>query len=270
MPIHPTAVVDSAAEIDPSADIGPGVIIEANVRIGAAVRLMAHCYVAWGTTLGARVQMHPFSAVGGLPQDVAFDGSPSYVTVGDDTILREGVTIHRGTTPESTTVVGCGCMLMANSHVAHNCRVGDKVVMVNSVALAGHVQVGDRVLMGGGAMAHQFVRIGELCMIRGLNPVPKDVPPFMMLGPQGVVGTNVVGMRRAGFTAAERQEIRDCHRILYRSGLHFPQAIAQAVESVRTEPGKRLAAFLQADSRRGYERLRRGRRAELEGESASA
>ncbi|MCK4341546.1 MAG: acyl-ACP--UDP-N-acetylglucosamine O-acyltransferase [Phycisphaerae bacterium] len=253
MPIHPTAIVDKTAEIDPTAEIGAYAVVEKNVRIGAQTRLYPHAYVSEGTTLGARCQIHPFAVVGHPPQDLKFAGQPSYTRIGDETVVREHATIHRGTMPGSTTIVGRRCFIMATAHIGHNCVLGNDVVLVNSVLLSGHVEIGDRALISGNASVHQFVRIGELAMLSGLTPVPKDVPPFMlMVRSEYIAGPNVVGLRRAGFSSAERHELRRCHRVLYRSGLHFPQAIERVAEMVDTDPGRRLVEFLRSSSKRGY------------------
>ncbi len=258
MPIHPTAIVDSTAEIDPSVEIGAYAIVEPNVRIGPDTRLYPHAYVSRGTTLGRCCQIHPFAVVGHLPQDVKYKDEPSYTQVGDETIVREHASIHRGTEPESTTVVGSGCFLMATAHVGHNCVLGDNVVMVNNSKLAGHVHVGDRAILGGNVGVHQFCRIGDLVMLSGKAPaIYRDIPPFMLVDIPGVAGLNVVGLRRAGFDQAARHELRECHRLLYRSGLAWSDAVERVVSLVQTEAGQRLVAFLQAPSKRGYMGLNR-------------
>ncbi len=268
MPIHATAIVDTTAVIDPTADIGAYAVIEGHTTIGPQARVWAHGFIGWGTSLGARVQVHPFAVVGHLPQDVAFDGSPSYTHIGDDTIVREHASIHRGTTPESTTLVGSGCMIMSTGHIAHNCVVGDSVVIVNAGLLAGHVHVGDRAFVGGGAGVHQFTRVGEMVMLRGNCPCAKDVPPFMLVGPRGVTGVNTVGLRRGGLSAAERLEIRRCYHILYRGGMHFPKAVEEVSQLVTTGPGRRLVEFLRSDSRRGYLRYQGPRRGATDSDRA--
>ncbi|MBU0639102.1 MAG: acyl-ACP--UDP-N-acetylglucosamine O-acyltransferase [Planctomycetes bacterium] len=252
MAIHATAIIDKAAELDPTVKIGAYAIIEEGVRIGPETRVYPHAYVASGTTIGRGCQVYPHTMLGGPPQDLKFDGAPSYVQVGDETIIREGATIHRGTTPGSTTHVGQRCFLMANSHVGHNCVVADDVKLANGALLSGHVDVGRGAFISGNAALHQFVRIGELVMVAGLARGVGDVPPFMLLARDGVAGVNVIGMRRAGFTAEQRAEISACHRILYRSNLRFRAAIERVIESVKTEPGQRLADFLRQPSRRGY------------------
>lgn len=261
MPIHPTAIVDPTADIHPSAEIGAYAVVEQNVRIGPETRLYPHAYVSAGTTLGARCQIHPFAVVGHLPQDVKYSGEPSFTEVGDETVVREHATIHRGTMPGSTTVVGRRCFIMSTGHVGHNCVVGDEVVVANGGLLAGHVQVGNRAFISGNVAIHQFVRVGELTILGGrLTAIGKDAIPFMHVEMPGPIGPNVVGLRRAGLTAEERQEIRACYRILYRSGLRFPVAIERVAETARTAPGRRLVEFLRAPSKRGFLPLkRRGR-----------
>jgi len=256
MAIHATAIIDKSAEIHPDAEIGAYAIIEGHVRIGAGTRVYPHGYVSWGTTLGERVEVHPHAVVGHLPQDVKFTGAPSNTVDGDGTVIREGATIHRGTVPDSTTVVGRNCMIMATGHVGHNCVVGDNVTIANSGLLAGHVQIGERAFVSGCAAVHQFVRIGALVMLGGGTRSVNDVPPYMLVSAQGVASINVVGMRRAGLSAEERLEVRRAHRLLYRSGLTFPAAVAQLAEMVRTDAGRRVLAFLREPSRRGFMRFR--------------
>lgn len=256
MPIHPTAVVDKTVELDPTVDIGAYAIVEKNVRIGAGTRLWPHAFVGEGTTLGQGCQIHPFAVVGHQPQDTKFGGEPSFTQVGDETIVREHASIHRGTMPGSTTTVGRRCFLMSTAHIGHNCMVGDDVIMANGALLAGHCQVGAHAFLSGNVGVHQFCRIGEYVMLGGAaNAIRHDVPPFMLVQPVGPVGLNIVGLRRAGMTAAERTELKQCHRILYRSRMHFPKAVEKVAQLVQTEPGKRLLAFLQAPSKRGFVRL---------------
>lgn len=258
MAIHPTAVVDRSAEIDPTVEVGPYAIIEANVRIGAATRIYPHAFIGEGTTIGQRCQVHPFAVVGHAPQDLKYTGSVSYTQIGDETVIREHASVHRGVSPGSFTTVGRRCFIMATAHVGHNCTVGDDVKMANGALLAGHVEVGNGVFMSGNAVAHQFSRLGELVMIGGVGRATHDVPPFMSVVFEEIYGVNVIGMRRAGFTRAERNEIKNCFRIMFRSGLLLPAAIARVIETVETAPGRRLAEFLRAPSRRGYLHASRG------------
>lgn len=260
MAIHPHAAVDRGAEIDPSAEVGAYAIIESGVQIGPEAKIFPHAYVSQGTTVGRGCQIHPFAVVGHPPQDLAWDGAPSYTTVGDGAIIREGATIHRGTMPESTTVVGNRVYLMANSHVGHNCVVADNVILANGALLGGHVHVGARAFIGGNTGIHQFVHVGELAILGGVLRVVTDVPPFMLAGPAGVEAANVIGLRRAGFSNEERMEIREAYRTLYRSGLLFRDAVARVAKTVKTDPGRRLVDFLQRPSKRGFMGCRKRRR----------
>lgn len=261
MPIHPTAIVDPAAEVSPEADIGAYAVIERDVTIASQVRIWPHAYVAAGTTLEPGAQVHPFAVVGHWPQDYAWKGAPSYTHVGAGTIIREHASIHRGTIPESTTRVGERVFVMAMAHVGHNCQVADDAMIISGALLAGHVQIGRKAMIGGGATVHQFCRVGELAAVGGNIRVTQDLPPFMLADESGVVGLNTVGLRRDGITGPDRLELRRCFSTLYRGPRGFRAAIAEIVESARGEPARRLAAFLAQPSRRGYlgRRKRAGR-----------
>jgi UDP-N-acetylglucosamine acyltransferase len=252
MPIHPTAVIDPQAQIDSSVSVGPYVVIEGPVSIAADSVVGPHVCIAGYTTIGKQCHLYPHSSVGYEPQDLSYDGARTECIIGDHTIVREGVTIHRATGAGNRTIVGAQCMLMANSHVAHNCEVADRVVLANGVLLGGHVHVGTRAFLGGGAVVHQFVQVGELAMLAGLGRITTDVPPFMLAGADNrCLGVNVVGLRRAEFSSRERQEVRDFHRILYRCGLSLGKAIERMSEQVQTAAGQRLIEFLRQPSKRG-------------------
>lgn len=257
MPVHPTAIVDRTAELDPTAEVCAYAVVEAGVRIGAGTRLWHHAFVAQGTTIGQRCQIHPFAVVGHQPQDFAWKGAPSYTRIGDETVIREGAQVHRGTMPESTTIVGARCLLMATSHVGHNCVLGDDVKLVNNVMLSGHVHVGDKAFISGGAGAHQFCRIGELAMVGGNSSLQGDVPPFLMFARErGLIGVNVVGLRRAGVDAASRAEIRAIYKAVFRTAAPIAAAIERAVPLATTEPARRLMEFLRAPRKRPLTRYR--------------
>jgi len=251
--IHPTAIIDPKAELDSSVEVGPYCIIEANVRVAAGCVLMHNVYLTGWTEIGESCTLHPGVIVGHSPQDIKYDGARTYCRVGRENILREYVTIHRGTDPESATTVGDGCFFLAGSHVGHNCAVGDNVTLINSAMLAGHVSVGNRVTIGGGAGVHQFVRIGELTMIKGNAAVGMDIVPYALVGIDGrVAGVNTIGLRRAGLSHEERQEVRYAYRALFGKGAHFRAAVEQLVDKLSTPAGRRLLVFLQAESKRGF------------------
>ena len=252
MAIHPSAIVNPKAQLDPTVEVGPFCVIDADVRIDAKCRLINHVYVTGITHIEEGCTIHPGAVVGHEPQDVKFPGERSYCRVGARTIIREHVTIHRGTDPESRTVVGAECFLLAGSHVGHNAALGERVTLINHVMLAGHVTVGDGVTISGGAGVHQFVRIGELAMITGNGRVPMDIVPFAMVDPSGrIAGINRVGLRRGGMSREEVQDIRDAYRVLFESPGGMRRAIEQLGEQIKTSPGRRLLDFLKADSRRG-------------------
>lgn len=252
MAIHPTAVVDSAAVIDPSASIGPFAVITGPVEIGADCVIDATAIVMGHTTLGAGCRVHAHAVVGDSPQDHKYRGEVSYCRIGEGTAIREGATVHRGTAPGSTTLVGKRCLLMTNSHVGHNCELGDDVVLVSGALLGGHVEVGQRAIISGNAAVHQFVRIGELALVGILARITQDVPPFCITDQEGnVVAENRVGMKRAGFTVGERMELKAAFSAIYRDGIGRNAAVKYLQSTVATDAGRRLLAFFATDSSRG-------------------
>lgn len=252
MSVAPTAIIHPSAVLDPTVEVGAYAVVEADVRIGAGARLWPHAYVSRYTSLGERCQVHPFAVVGHLPQDVKFRDLPSYTDVGDDTIVREGATIHRGTEPDSRTVVGARCFIMSTAHIGHNCIVGDDVIMANGSALGGHCRVQPRAFISANAVVHQFCRIGEVAMLGGGCAITNDMPPFMTATVRAVSGLNVVGMRRAGLTPAERSEIRAAFHLLYRSRHPWRVAVQMVAERCESPAGSRLVEFLTASSKRGF------------------
>jgi UDP-N-acetylglucosamine acyltransferase len=253
MAIHPTAVIDRQAELDGTIEIGPYVIIEGPVKIGPNTLVKAHAFLSGWTEIGRDCEIHPFAVVGGPPQDFHYKGERSYTKIGDRVVIREGSTIHRGSQPESATVIGDECLLMAYSHVGHNCRLASGVKVYNMAALSGHVEIDEAVIVSGYALVHQFARIGTLAFISGGARAKMDVPPFMTaFGEATIVQYNAIGMKRAGYMAEDIDEIREAFRILYRSGQLFRKSIEQVAGMVKTRAGKQLAEFLQAESKRGY------------------
>jgi UDP-N-acetylglucosamine acyltransferase len=253
MPIHPTALIDRQAEIDPSADIGPYVVIDGPVRVGARTRVRSHAWLTGWTEIGEDCEIFPFAAIGGLPQDFHHQGERTYCRIGNRVVLREGVTVHRGTQPESATIIGNNCHLMVQSHVGHNTELASGVTLINTAQVAGHVQIGEQVILSGGVLVHQFVRIGALAFAAGNARVTTDVPPFMMCHGEGtVVSVNGVGMRRAHMDAHSIREVRAAYRTLYREGGSFRKAIEELASTVETPAGRQLVEFLQSPSKRGF------------------
>ncbi len=228
MSIHPTAVIDPRAEIAADASIGPYVVIDGPVKIGRGTRVVAHAYLAGWMEVGADNEIHPYAALGGAPQDNAYKGEETYLRIGDRNIIREHVQVHRGTAPGSATVVGNQNFLMASSHVGHNCKLGDNVILANGSMLGGYVEVGNNVFLSGNCVVHQFVRIGEFALMRGLSGTSRDVPPYAIVDWQHTVrGVNVVGLKRAGFDEKRIRAIRDAFRVLFRKGRNLSLAVKE-------------------------------------------
>jgi len=227
-------------------------VIDAHVQIASGCRLYHNVYLTGWTQIGEDCELHPGVIVGHAPQDIKYAGQRTYCRIGRGTILREYVTVHRGTEPESETVVGEDCFILAGSHVGHNCRVGRGVTLINNTLLGGHVTVEDRATLGGAAGIHQFVRIGELAMVAGCARVVMDVVPFALADTDGrVAGINRVGLRRAGMPREHVLEIREAYRTLFALGLPFREAVEKLANDVKTPPGLRLLKFLQCESRKG-------------------
>ena len=243
MSIHPAAIIDPAAEIDSEVEIGPYVVIDGRVRIKRGTRVMAHAYLTGWTEIGANNEIHPGAALGGPPQDRAYNGAESYLRIGDHNVIREHVQIHRGTAPGSATVIGDHNFLMANSHVGHNCQLGNNVILANGALLGGYVEVGANVFISGNCVVHQFVRIGAYALLRGLSGTSRDVPPFAIIDWQHTVrGVNVVGLKRAGFEEKRIRAIREAFRILFRGGRNLGLAVKEL--ETANEANQDVAALL--------------------------
>jgi UDP-N-acetylglucosamine acyltransferase len=251
--IHPSACVDPRARLGPGVRIGPfcwvgpDAVLEEGVTLDSAVRVDGH------TTLGRGVHVHHGAAVGGPPQDLKFrPGTRSFLEIGEGTTVREFVTAHVASDEGATTRVGRDCLLMAYAHVAHNCEVGDHVILANSVALAGYVKLEEHVIVGGLVPVHQFVRIGCHAMIGGGFRVPQDVAPYVLAGgyPLRPTGLNRVGLRRRGFSAATLAALEEAYRLLFRSGLTVAEAVARIRAEVPACPEvERMARFAERSPR---------------------
>ncbi|WP_295278554.1 acyl-ACP--UDP-N-acetylglucosamine O-acyltransferase [Veillonella sp.] len=257
--IHSTAVVHPDAKIGQGVIIGPGAVIGENVSIGDGTKIGANVVVGGWTTIGQRCELYPGSAVGLEPQDLKFKGEKSFCNIGDETVIRECVTISRATGEGEETRIGNNCLFQACTHVAHNCIVGNNVIMSNCAGLAGHVIVEDRVVIGGIAGIHQFVKIGRNAMVGGMAKVVQDIPPYVIADgqPARVIGLNSVGLSRAGIPEEVRHDLKQAFRIIYRSGFSLSRAIEememQLNSSVEIE---NLLRFLR-NADRGIMRLRR-------------
>jgi UDP-N-acetylglucosamine acyltransferase len=272
--IHPSAIIEPGARIGAGCRIGPYSIVGASVVLEEGVELTSHVVIEGMTTIGAEARLSPFASVGLPPQDLKYKGEPTGVVIGARTQLREHVTVHRGSVGgEGMTRVGADCLLMACSHVGHDSRLGDRVILANNVMLGGHVQLGEQCFLGGGAAIHQMVRVGRHAMVGGLAGVTNDIPPFgNVFGlPARLVGLNVVGLRRRGFSRENLHALRAAFRLLFRDPGTFAARMDAAEQRFAGDAlvGEVLAFLRAADRKR--ELIRPGRMAaELGGDEEEA
>ena len=252
--IHPTAIVHPEAQLDPTVQVGAYAIVEADVQVGAETRIEPFARIQGPTSMGQKNHIHSYACIGGPPQDLKYADEPTVLEIGDRNTIREYVTIHRGTEGGGgKTCVGSDCLIMAYAHVAHDCILGDSVILANAATLAGHVTVHDKAVVGGLSAVHQFVRIGESAYIGGMTGVSQDVPPFMLVaGERGWLhGLNVIGLRRQGFTRDELSLLKRAYQLLWRSGMRRHQAL----QEIRNELGAdnprlaQLLDFVESSSR---------------------
>lgn len=249
--IHPTAVIHPDAKLNASVQVGPHAVIDAGVELGPDCVVGPHAYLTGLTRIGAGNHFHAGSVIGDLPQDLKYHGAPTHVVIGDHNVFREHVTVNRATTAGEATVIGSHNFLMAGAHIGHNCRLGDHVIMANSAMLGGHVTVQDRAFISGACMVHQFCRVGTLAIMQGGSGISKDLPPFTVaVGNNGICGLNVVGLRRAGYSAEVRLELKQLYHALFRSGLAFGDALA-AARARFASPGAQVLLEFVAAAKRG-------------------
>lgn len=228
--IHPSAVIAPGARIAAGVTIGPFCTVGPDVELRAGVELVSHVAIDGHTILHEGVRVSPYASIGLPPQDLKYNNEPTRCEIGARTYLREHVTVHRGSVGGGLTVVGADCLLMACSHVGHDCRLGDRVILANNVMLGGHVQVGEQVFIGGGAAVHQLVRIGRHAMVGGMAGVTNDIPPFgNVFGlPARLMGLNVIGLRRRGFSKDNLSALRLAFRLLFSEGGLFVERMETA------------------------------------------
>ena len=250
--IHPTAVIDPKAQIDSDVVIGPYVLIEGAVRISSGTEIQGHAVITGSVVIGKNNRIGYGSVIGSFPQDLSFDpNATSGVEIGDNNVIREHCTIHRGTKESTNTRIGSNNLLMVGAHLGHNMRIGNNVILANNVLLGGYAEIHDRVFIGGGSVVHQFTRMGAVSLLQGISGVGKDVPPFSIaIGKDGISTINVIGLRRAGYGPALRKEVKEAFELLYRSGLNIGQALE---ESERRSWSNEVSLFWDfvATSKRG-------------------
>ncbi len=251
--IHPSAIVHPSAEIGKSVEVGPYCVVGEHAAIGDRSKLLAHVVVNGYTTIGEDVVVHPFATIGGTSQDRKAADEISYATIGNRTIIREYASIHRATGSGKTTSIGDDCLLLAYTHVAHNCKIGNGVTMSNLAQIAGQVVIEDHAGIGGMVGVHQDVRIGAYAFVGGMTRITRDVPPYFLAegNPAEVHGLNSVGLRRRNFAADTIAELKNAYKLIYRSGNNVRQAIDALRAEVQSDAGRHLLAFLEAPSERG-------------------
>jgi UDP-N-acetylglucosamine acyltransferase len=227
MAIHETAIISEDAKLEAGVSVGPYAVIGPGTNIGAGTSIGPHCVIGEFTNIGKNCQLFPGAVVGSITQDKKFDKKKSFLEIGDNNVIREYATINRGTEENSKTIIGNDCLLMAYSHVAHDCLIGDNVVIANCGTLAGHVILGDSVIIGGLAAVHQFVRIGALAIIGGCSKVVQDIVPYAMSDghPAKVYKVNTLGLERAGFTSESKENLKRAFKIIFSMKLNIKNAL---------------------------------------------
>jgi UDP-N-acetylglucosamine acyltransferase len=243
--VHPTAIISKKAKVAEDVDIGPFTVIEEGVNIDSGVKIGPYCHILGNTSLGENCRVFTGAVIGSPPQDLKYKGDKSYVMIGKDNIIREYVTINPGTKSGGKTIIGDGNLLMAYVHIAHDCHIGNNIIIANLGTLAGHVIIEDGAIIGGLVAIHQFVRIGTLAIIGGCSKVVQDVPPYSTCDghPVKIYGVNNVGLKRAGIDEKKRFEIKKALRIMFHSKL----SLSHAIEKVKKElpPSKELTHLIE-------------------------
>jgi UDP-N-acetylglucosamine acyltransferase len=247
--IHPTAIVHPQAKVDATAAIGPYAIIDEGVELGAHCVVGPYVQLTGLTSIGAHNRFHAGCVIGDAPQDLKYKNEPTRLRIGGHNVFREQATVHRSNKVTEETVIGSHNLFMVNSHVGHNCILGDHVILANGALLGGHVTVGDRAFLSGNCLVHQFVRVGTLSLMQGGSAISKDLPPYTIArGDNGICGLNVIGLRRAGFTAEERLELKRLYQLLFRSGQNLRAAVAHGGEFTG-QAARRLLDFVTTAKR---------------------
>ena len=257
MNIHPTAIVHPRAKIAEGVEIGAYSVVGEHVSVGKDTRIASHVLVEGWTTIGERNQIFSFSSVGTPPQDIGYKNEETYLIIGNDNVIRESATVHRATTKEDrVTVIGNNNFLMAYSHVAHDCKLGNHIIMANSVGLGGHITVGDYAILGGIVAVHQFVRIGAYAIIGGQSAVPQDIPPYVSASGNRakLYGLNLVGLKRRGFSDQSIANLKKAYRIIFRSGLILEEALAKVKAELGDSPEAMHLMEFMKNSKRGITR----------------
>ncbi len=232
--IHPTAIVASKAKLGDNITVGPYAIIQDDVEVGNDCQIGPHTVLYNGARIGDRVKIKQAASIAHVPQDLKFSQEPSLFIIGDDTVIHEFVTLHRGTKETGKSEIGKKCLLMAYAHVAHDCKVGDNVIIANGVQLAGHVTIENFVIIGGMTPVHQFCKVGQHCMVGGAFRVVQDVPPYILAGdlPLRFAGLNLIGLRRREFAANDIDALKKAYNYIYDHSLNVTQALKKVEDEL--------------------------------------
>lgn len=249
--VHPSAVISAEADLADDVEVGPFVVIEGKVKLGPGCVIRPYAHLCGPLTMGAGNLVYSGAVLGERPQHLKYAGEPTEVEVGDGNVFREYVTVHRGTQQSWKTRIGSHNFFMVNSHVAHDCRVGDHCILANGALVGGHCTLENNVYLSGNSAVHQFVRVGRLALLSGCSATTKDIPPFMIQqGIDNVVGVNIVGMRRSGLTGSQITAVRNAFRLLYREGLTVPAALDRIEREVGgVEAVAELVQFVRCSTR---------------------
>jgi len=250
--IHPTAIVSPKAKLGDNIEIGPYAVIQDDVEIGDDCKIGPHVGIYNGARIGNRVKIFQGASISNLPQDLKYANEQTYLFIGDDTVIREFATLHKGTAATGKTVIGKNCLLMAYTHVAHDCHIGNKVIISNATQIAGHVTIEDVVIIGGQGAVHQFCKIGQHAMVGGGGMVGTDIPPYSLVSgyPARFMGLNIVGLRRRNFSSEDINTLKETYRIFYNSGLNHTQALKIIKEKFSEHPlVKNVIEFIESSER---------------------
>ena len=260
MKIHPTAIIDPKTKLGVSVEIGPYVVIDGCAEIGDYSKIESHAVIEGYVRIGSRNTIGHGAIIGTPPQDLSFSPErKTYVEIGNENVIREHCTIHRGSAEGSVTKIGDKNFLMAGAHVGHNCEIGNGVIIANNCLLGGHVRVGDGAFLGGGCVFHQNMTVGRLAITQGQSGFGKDIPPFVIAAERNYVfGLNVIGLRRAGFSAKDRDEIKAAFKLVYLSGLNVSDAIKKSAKEKFGDAAREFIDFVANAKKRGICPYKRG------------
>ncbi len=248
--LHPTAIISPTAQLAADVTVGPCAVIEGNVTIGPGCVVGPFVHLLGHTTIGARNRIHAGAVIGDTPQDLKYKGEPTRLAIGDDNVIREHATIHCSTKADTITTIGSHCFIMGNAHIGHDVQVKDHAIICNGVAIAGFAVIGERAFLSANSLVHQFCRVGPMALLQGGAAVSMDLPPYCIgMGVNTICGLNVIGLRRNGFTSAQRLELRRLYHLLFLSGKPWREALAEAQATVQGDAAKLFLDFATTSKR---------------------